>query len=192
MPKLPRSPSSGRRSGASGGNGAKAAKPPAKPPKQAKNADRDGKGTTLDFEERKVDRAKGSTPAVAIELNEFERGYPRMQLDHLLDVVQMIHDILAKEDPRETRLLAPGTYYVRTYYSGTSSTPYSLRVSSGVSAPGAALVTNTAATSQYAGIVVAPWLSQLRLTPTTSFNSLGVFSDTAIRTNYTLAIGAAA
>src|SRR5204863_6169689 len=57
-----------------------------------------------------------------------------------------------------TRLLAPGTYYVRTYYSGTSSTPYSLRVSSGVSAPGAALVTNTAATSQYAGIVVAPWL----------------------------------
>ena len=41
----------------------------------------------------------------ALELNEFERGYPRMQLDHLLDVVQMIHDILAKEDPKETRLL---------------------------------------------------------------------------------------
>jgi uncharacterized protein len=43
----------------------------------------------------------------ALELNEFERGYPRMRLEHLLDVVQMTHDILAKEDPKESRLLSP-------------------------------------------------------------------------------------
>lgn len=42
----------------------------------------------------------------ALELNEFETGYPKMRLDHLLDVVQLFHDILAKEDPAESRLLS--------------------------------------------------------------------------------------
>lgn len=32
----------------------------------------------------------------AFELNEFESGYPRMRLDHLVDVAQMIHDKVSK------------------------------------------------------------------------------------------------
>ena len=43
----------------------------------------------------------------ALELNEFETGYPRLRLDHLLDVIQLFHDVLAKEDPSDSRLLAP-------------------------------------------------------------------------------------
>jgi DNA helicase HerA-like ATPase len=42
----------------------------------------------------------------ALELNEFEGGYPRMVLDHLLDVIQIFHDILAKEDPKQSHLLS--------------------------------------------------------------------------------------
>jgi uncharacterized protein len=34
----------------------------------------------------------------AFELNEFETGYPRMRLDHLVDVAQMIHDKVSKAD----------------------------------------------------------------------------------------------
>lgn len=43
----------------------------------------------------------------ALELNEFDTGYPKMCLDHVLDVVQLIHAGLAKEDPAEVRLLSP-------------------------------------------------------------------------------------
>jgi hypothetical protein len=154
-----------------------------------------------------------------------------------------------------TRLLAPGTYYLRAYYTGAGSTPYSIRISSEVTTPGAALATDTVgnkmASAQYVG-VVAPATSQLhvealegkdvndfysfRLTRASSLNVLlygladnaqlalldssgrviqvsrkagvadeavagklkagtyfvRVFSDTAIRTNYTLAIASAA
>ena len=41
----------------------------------------------------------------ALELNEFETGYPKMRLDHVLDVVQLIHACQAKEDPAEVHLL---------------------------------------------------------------------------------------
>jgi len=34
----------------------------------------------------------------AFELNEFETGYPRMRLDHLVDVAQMIHDKVSKAE----------------------------------------------------------------------------------------------
>lgn len=57
------------------------------------------------FPRRSSGRPDPTEDREALELNEFERGYPRMRLEHLLDVVQMIHDILAKEDPKETRLL---------------------------------------------------------------------------------------
>jgi hypothetical protein len=54
-----------------------------------------------------------------------------------------------------SRLLGAGTYYLRAYYSGSSFTPYSLRVSSAASAPGAALasdsVGNTLATASNMG-----------------------------------------
>jgi uncharacterized protein len=49
---------------------------------------RDGGGTPDPVEERE-----------AFELNEFETGYPRMRLDHLLDVAQMIHDRVSKGEP---------------------------------------------------------------------------------------------
>jgi DNA helicase HerA-like ATPase len=38
---------------------------------------------------------------IAIELNDFETGYPRMQLDHVIDVVATIHDSLFDLDERE-------------------------------------------------------------------------------------------
>lgn len=41
----------------------------------------------------------------ALELNEFETGYPKMRLDHVLDVVQLIHACQAKEDPADVHLL---------------------------------------------------------------------------------------
>ena len=41
-----------------------------------------------------------------LELNEFETGYPRMRLDHVLDVVQLMHACQAKEDPADVRLLS--------------------------------------------------------------------------------------
>jgi len=40
----------------------------------------------------------------ALELNEFDTGYPRMQLTHLYDVIALLHARLAKEDPDEVRL----------------------------------------------------------------------------------------
>ena len=43
----------------------------------------------------------------ALELNEFERGYPRMRLDHLYDIVALIHAKVSKEDPSEFRLRSP-------------------------------------------------------------------------------------
>jgi hypothetical protein len=58
------------------------------------------------FPSRSGGRVNADEDREALELNEFERGYPRMRLDHLRDVVQMIHDILSKEDPADTRLLS--------------------------------------------------------------------------------------
>ena len=42
----------------------------------------------------------------AMELNEFDRGYPRMRLEHLLDVATLIMKVVAKEDPDEQWLLS--------------------------------------------------------------------------------------
>lgn len=39
---------------------------------------------------------------VAMELNEFETGYPRMKLDHIIDVVRMVHDSMYDDDLDET------------------------------------------------------------------------------------------
>lgn len=39
---------------------------------------------------------------IAIELNELESGYPRMRLDHIIDVVAMVHDSLFGRDLDET------------------------------------------------------------------------------------------
>jgi hypothetical protein len=63
-----------------------------------------------------------------------------------------------------SRLLAPGTYYLRAYYSGAGSTPYSLRVAAGVAAAaelgsgtsltlGADTVGNKTSSARYVGIV---------------------------------------
>jgi hypothetical protein len=43
----------------------------------------------------------------ALELNEFETGYPHMRLDHVLDVTQLFHAAMAKEPLDEVRLLSP-------------------------------------------------------------------------------------
>jgi len=40
----------------------------------------------------------------ALELNEFDTGYPRMQLAHLYDIIALLHARLAKDDPHEVRL----------------------------------------------------------------------------------------
>jgi uncharacterized protein len=40
----------------------------------------------------------------ALELNEFDTGYPHMQLVHLYDIIALLHARLAKEDPDEVRL----------------------------------------------------------------------------------------
>jgi len=56
------------------------------------------------FPRRASGRVMPDDDREALELNEFERGYPKMRLEHLLDIVQMTHDILAKEDPADTRL----------------------------------------------------------------------------------------
>jgi hypothetical protein len=68
-----------------------------------------------------------------------------------------------------TRLLAPGTYYIRTYYSGLGSTPYTLKISSGVAAaPGAAptsLGTDTVGNKTSSALnigTVVPGSSQIR------------------------------
>lgn len=42
----------------------------------------------------------------ALEVDEFERGYPRMRLDHLIDVVRVAHDVVSKEDPNEGSILS--------------------------------------------------------------------------------------
>lgn len=42
----------------------------------------------------------------ALELNEFDTGYPRMRLDHVLDVARLIHAGVAKDDPAEVGLLS--------------------------------------------------------------------------------------
>lgn len=39
---------------------------------------------------------------VAMELNEFETGYPKMKLDHIIDVVRMVHDSMYDDDLDET------------------------------------------------------------------------------------------
>lgn len=57
------------------------------------------------FPRRNGGRIVAEDDREALELNEFELGYPQMRLEHLLDIVQMTHDILAKEDPADTRLL---------------------------------------------------------------------------------------
>jgi hypothetical protein len=41
----------------------------------------------------------------ALELNEFETGYPRMRLDHVLDVAKLLHDHVDKADLDDTQLL---------------------------------------------------------------------------------------
>ncbi|MDB5323387.1 MAG: hypothetical protein JWN40_5018 [Phycisphaerales bacterium] len=68
-----------------------------------------------------------------------------------------------------TRLLAPGTYYIRTYYSGLGSTPYTLKISSGVAAaPGAtptSLGTDTVGNKTSSALnigTVVPGSSQIR------------------------------
>lgn len=43
---------------------------------------------------------------IAIELNEFDTGYPRMRLDHVIDVAKMVHDCLYKENLDETIVLS--------------------------------------------------------------------------------------
>ncbi len=40
----------------------------------------------------------------ALELNEFDTGYPRMQLAHLYDIIALLHAKLAKEDPDDVVL----------------------------------------------------------------------------------------
>jgi hypothetical protein len=64
-----------------------------------------------------------------------------------------------------TRTLAAGTYYLRAYYGGASSTQYWLRVSSGVGATAIApdAAGNTLASAAYVGILSPP--------------SLGVYAD---------------
>lgn len=39
---------------------------------------------------------------IAMELNEFETGYPKMRLDHIIDVVRMVHDSMYDDDLDET------------------------------------------------------------------------------------------
>ncbi len=39
---------------------------------------------------------------IAMELNEFETGYPKMRLDHVIDVVRMVHDSMYDDDLDET------------------------------------------------------------------------------------------
>lgn len=41
----------------------------------------------------------------ALELNEFETGYPRMRLDHVLDIAKLLHDHVDKADLDDTQLL---------------------------------------------------------------------------------------
>jgi hypothetical protein len=55
-----------------------------------------------------------------------------------------------------TRTLAAGTYYLRAYYSGASSTPYWLRVSTAVSAAPADTVGDTLDSAAYIGIITPP------------------------------------
>lgn len=43
---------------------------------------------------------------IALELNEFESGYPRMSLDHVIDVAKMIHDSTGKEDLDQTVVMS--------------------------------------------------------------------------------------
>ena len=43
---------------------------------------------------------------VAMELNELESGYPRMRLDHVIDVVRMVHDSLYGEDLDNSAILS--------------------------------------------------------------------------------------
>lgn len=43
----------------------------------------------------------------ALEINEFETGYPRMRLDHVLDIAKLLHDHVDKADLDETQLLTP-------------------------------------------------------------------------------------
>lgn len=59
------------------------------------------------FPTKQGTKVKPEEDREALELNEFETGYPRMRLDHVLDVVQLIHACQAKEDPSEVRLLSP-------------------------------------------------------------------------------------
>jgi DNA helicase HerA-like ATPase len=73
------------------------------------------------FPTRQADRVNPVQDREVFELNEFETGYPRMRLDHFVDVAQMIHDKVAKaevspkvcgefrttwEDPRQQRPLS--------------------------------------------------------------------------------------
>lgn len=51
----------------------------------------------------KIDAAEDRA---ALELNEFDTGYPRMQLDHVLDVARLIHASVAKEDPADVDLMS--------------------------------------------------------------------------------------
>jgi uncharacterized protein len=42
---------------------------------------------------------------IAMELNEFETGYPKMRLDHIIDVVRMVHDSMYDDDLDETVIM---------------------------------------------------------------------------------------
>jgi DNA helicase HerA-like ATPase len=42
----------------------------------------------------------------ALELDEFETGYPNMKLDHLIDVVRVAHDVVSDQDPSEGLILS--------------------------------------------------------------------------------------
>ena len=42
---------------------------------------------------------------IAMELNEFETGYPKMRLDHVIDVVRMVHDSMYDDDLDETVIM---------------------------------------------------------------------------------------
>jgi len=58
------------------------------------------------FPRRQGSRVDPDEDRQALELNEFETGYPRMQLDHILDVTQLFHAAMAKEPLDEVRLLS--------------------------------------------------------------------------------------
>lgn len=49
-------------------------------------------------------RGNADDARISIELDEFDTGYPRMQLANLYDVVALIHAVIGKEDPAEVYL----------------------------------------------------------------------------------------